>query len=160
MITKERLQELIEQGATIWDDVHCQIKLINDSKHKIRLLANALYVAEQFENCANTHTWWEDYTIGFYDIYENEEESEWFAEFGCIERTERLVLPTWEEFDGQKFVWFWDKDHKPCCLHYLNCNNMIFVNVDNKVIEIGELTKENYYEACKLAKSLFLGEKK
>lgn len=167
MITKERLKELIEQEATIWDDVHCQIKLINDSKHKIKLLANALYVAEQFENCATTHTWWEDYTIGFYDLYENEEDSKWEEEFGCIERTERLKLPTWETFRVIGGFSFYDYKHNPIsmiiCLDPVNvapCNDCIYIADSKKEYFCKPKTKENYYDACRKAKELFLGEKK
>lgn len=149
MITKERLEELIEQGATIYFVYKGNVDW-KEGIYKDDFILGETHLAI----CWGLQS----HALNYQDIFETEEEAEWHKEFGCIERTERLELPTWEEFDGQKFVWFWDKDHKPCCLHYLNCNNMIFVNVDNKVIEIGELTKENYYEACKLVKSLFLGE--
>ena len=86
----------------------------------------------------------------------NTDTLDWEREFGCIERTERLELPTWEEFNGQKFVWFFNKDHKSCCLHYLGCSNQIFINVDGDVISIGDLTKENYTVACRKVKELFL----
>ena len=82
---------------------------------------------------------------------------EWHKEFGNRTRTERLELPTWEEFEEKKFVWFFDSYHKGCCLHYLNCSNKIFVNVGGEVIEIGDLTKENYTLACRKCKELFLG---
>lgn len=158
MITKERLEELIEQGATIWTNNICHIKLVNDNQHNIELYKDCLYIEEEFKSKSNI--WWEDYTKEFKDLFETKEEAEWHKEFGCIERTERLELPTWEEFDGQKFVWFFDKDHKGCCLHYLNCSNKIFVNVGGEVVEIGELNKENYTIACRKAKELFLGENK
>lgn len=163
MITHERLKELIEQEATIWDNAGCQIKLINDSKHKISLFSNVLYVAEQFENCTNTSTWWEDYTIGFNDLYENEEDSKWEEEFGCIKRTERLELPTWEEINSKltqnsSITFFEDKKH----LGFITPLKVIVINNYDtwtpKQLFLEPLTKENYTLACRKAKELFLGE--
>ena len=159
MIEKERLQELIEQGATIWfyEDLSgieiidlkedgCKYEIgIVDADNREHLLRTSISKYGK-----SIDDWW-----WFSGLFETKEELDWYIEFGCIERTERLELPTWEEFDAQKFVWFFDKDHRPCCLHYLNCNNMIFVNVGGAVIEIGEYTKENYTIACRKCVELF-----
>lgn len=164
MITKERLEELIEQGATIWfyeDLIGIEIIDLKEKGYKYEI---GVADADDREHLLKTSIskygksiddwWW------FSGLFETKEDLDWYIEFGCIERTERLELPTWEEFNGQKFVWFFDKDHKSCCLHYLACSNQIFINVDGDVISIGDLTKENYTLACRKAKELFLGEKK
>ena len=38
------------------------------------------------------------------DVYENKEEAEWVAEFGNVTRTEKLELPTWEQFKKNKYL--------------------------------------------------------
>ena len=151
MITKERLEELIKQGATIYEVDSFGVNAIT--------LKQGDYVEKN--GVLHTHVVVGGYNY-FYDerLFEAKAEAEWHAEFGCIIRTERLDLPTWEEFNSQKFVWFFDKDHKSCCLHYLGCSNQIFINVSGDVIEIGELTEENYTLACRKCKELFLGENK
>lgn len=143
MITKERLEELIDQKTPIyWKSA----KIKPSSWSKYTIIGNTIVKG----NLKDIYS--------LYDLFETKEDAEWHEEFGCIERTERLVLPTWEEFINQKFVWFFDKNHKSCCLHYLGCSNQIFINIDGDVISIGDLTKENYTIACRKAKELFLGE--
>ena len=157
MIDKRRLEELIEQGATVYSTdtkLYGCVKLLELENKLEKLEFNKdgevkLFIVD--------NGWWHWFNIK--DLYEDKEEAEWVLEFGCIERTERLVLPTWEEFDGIKFVWFVDKNQNQCCLYYLNCADKIFINVSGEVVEIGKLTKENYTLAWRKAKELFLGEK-
>lgn len=155
MISKERLEELIEQCATIYSNEYGEIQL--KKENDLSLYENGqnnyiLYALEPNKKYNNE--------IFDEDLFETEEEAKWFAEFGCIERTERLDLPTWEEFEEKKFVWFVDKSQNQCCLYYLNVANKIFINVSGEVIEIGDFTKENYTIACRKTKELFLGENK
>lgn len=95
--------------------------------------------------------------IGCDEFLENTENPlVWEKEFGCIERTERLELPTWEEskeccticcFDDVEFDYF-VHDNTYCL--YQDCYKLLDL----------EATKENYTFACRKAKELFLGEKK
>lgn len=153
MISKERLEELIEQGATIYEVKYNNINPVSLT-NKIRdvYYKNGVIAFEPRQD--------EKYLHHKYlkNLFETEDEAEWYREFGRVERTERLVLPTWEEFEEKKFVWFFDSYHKYCCLHYLNCNNKIFINNGDEVIEIGDFTKENYTLACRKVKELFLGK--
>ena len=155
MIDKERLEELIEQGATIYEVKYNNINPVSLA-NKIRdvYYKNGVISFEPRPDEKYLHYKY------FKNLFETKEEAEWHREFGRIERTEQLVLPTWEEFEEKKFVWFFDSYHKSCCLHYLNCIDKIFINKSGEVIEIGDFTKENYILACRKAKELFLGEKK
>ena len=146
MITKERLEELIKNKGMVWvystySKPYRILPITFDGKREI-----------------NSHTFCLNWNVK--NIFETKEDAEFYAEFSCIERIERLELPTWEEFDEQKFIWFVDKSQNQCCLYYLNVVNKIFINVSGEVIEIGDLTKENYTLACRKAKGLFLGAKK
>lgn len=155
MISKSRLEELIEQKAKIYStnwheevdlSLPCEISEVEYGDKTITRLV-------VFEDEEHTPSYMLD------GLTEDIEGAKWEEEFGCIERTERLELPTWEDFDGQKFVWFVDKNQNDCCLHYVHFANKIFINVAGDVITIGDLTKENYILACRKAKELFLGEK-
>lgn len=155
MISKERLKELIEQGATIYSNEYGEIQLKKENDLSLYENGQNNYILYALEPNKKYHN-----EIFDEDLFETEEDAKWFAEFGCVERTERLELPPWEEFEEKKFVWFVDKSQNQCCLYYLNVANKIFINVSGEVIEIGDFTKENYTIACRKTKELFLGGKK
>jgi hypothetical protein len=163
MITKERLEELIEQCATIWfyDDISGFEKINmkeNDYKYEIGVAD-----ADDREHLLKTSIgkygkyiddwWW------FSGLFETKEELDWYIEFGCIERTERLVLPTWEEIQKYERFDFKDKYNHSYTLHYISgFKNLAISGWSTEYY--APATKENYTIACRKAKELFLGEKK
>ena len=164
-ITKERLEELIKEGATIYRayaDVNVyEVKLSKtlyetDNAHLWKKLNNGFSV----KRCG--------YPLDC--LFETEEEAEWYVEFGSITRTETLSLPTWEEFNNKYkskyspvigfngkntqcfYEMFFKKDDSKegCVLIYdCDCKEYVYSN---------RLTQENYLEACRVCKKLFLGE--
>jgi transcriptional regulator with XRE-family HTH domain len=90
------------------------------------------------------------------ELLENNTEAlDWEKEFGNIVRTERLVLPTWEDFwNSGQTIWFTGKDGGQYGLSQYN--REILLNDTY----IGYLDKESYYNACRKCKDIFLGEKK
>ena len=152
MITKERLEELIEQGATVYEivynyngDIFCEYDLKNLPTYHKNNLEHFLYL----------HT-----------VFETLEEAEWHKEFGCIERTERLELPTWEEFNEMSSFIFENKDGIMlemaiwyCDREDLQIKTIKITNHNDWNIRLFEkpLTKENYTLACRKCKELFLG---
>ena len=98
MITKERLEELIEQGAMIYSNEYGEIQLIKENDLSLYENGQNNYILYALEPNKKYHN-----EIFDEDLFETEEEAKWFAEFGHIERIERLELPTWEEFknDGE-----------------------------------------------------------
>lgn len=154
MIEKERLEELIEQDATIWT--------VNKSGNINPVKANKTCEIQR------QYLMKEGQIYSYIEqTFETKGEAEWHKEFGCIERTQRLVLPTWDEaidlvysgsFGVQTIIKF-DK----CKFGYklqLDGNVYIFVDKGTDTLFMGSLTKENYTLACRKAKELFLGEKK
>ena len=154
MIEKSRLEELIEQGVVIYGIEFNEIETYDLSDEDICI--SPAEFRDYGLRIFNSLGYWND--VRFENLFETKEEAEWTVEFVCIERIERLDLPTWEVFDKEKFVWFVDKNQNQCCLYYLNVANKIFINISGEVIEIGELTKENYTLACRKCKELFLGK--
>jgi hypothetical protein len=166
MIEKERLEELIEQGATIYWIYGKSIekKTLKHKYHSFFICDNELneYNAKQY--------------IGIWKhklskLFETQEEAKWFAEFGCIERTERLELPTWEEIQKDKNFHYIRYYHPTKDFSFFmeiyKFANAIRVSwsgscrkTDPQFDRTWELTKENYTLACRKAKELFLGEKK
>jgi len=159
MITRERLEELIEQGATIWG--------VTDYTYH----SSKPYKRIEYWDLRNTSPFYKkniDYFLemsNYTEFFETKEEAEWELEFGNITRTEILSLPTWEELqkdleklpDGEYVI----VDNyritftycKPSGFDLICCDYYAYDNYN-----FGS-TKENYIEACKLAKKLFLGEK-
>ena len=144
MITKEHLEELIKQGATIYSA---------DTSNKTIL---------SFKICKNENDikLTEKQYAFFKKCFETKAEAEWHAEFGCIERTERLELPTLEEVNQicLSIITFINKDGKECNLVVEVFENRITVNGVGGAYDIWDLTKENYTLACRKCKELFLGE--
>lgn len=164
MISKERLEELIEQGNAYIYDKYRAYSLRNREektgdfywKRQVEVVDDCLhYVYEDGDNCENFDSY-----IKLEDLYETKEETEWHKEFGCIERTERLELPTWEEIcDGatHNIPFTTPKVQK---VEMIICDEYIdIVSIYQSIIDFSKpLTKENYTLACRKAKELFLGE--
>ena len=99
------------------------------------------------------------------DLFETEEEAKWFAEFSCIERIERLELPTWEEIlSDLKDVpagTYVIKEFDDVSLEYIKYNE-VFIGIYKGDYEWKEweATKENYTLACRKCKEIFLGVNK
>lgn len=168
-ISKQRLEELIEQGNAYIYDKYRGYSLRNREektgdfywKRQVEVVDDCLhYVYEDGDNCENFDSY-----IKLEDLYETKEEVEWYREFGCIERTERLVLPTWEEVSrdlqnvpaGNYVI----KEFDDVSLEYIKYRNgnyaVIGVYKYDDRLEL-EATKENYIKACRKAKELFLGD--
>lgn len=165
MITKERLEELIKQGATIYEAKYHDTTPVDLSKREVRCISSR-YNVVAFEPKPNER--WLNHKY-FDKLFETKEEAEWYLEFGNIERVERLNLPTWEEiitnnkynYYGTSYFEFGD-DYRLIVKLPNEDDDCEFIGIDiNGNCELynwEEATKENYIEACKMAKKLFLGE--
>ena len=167
MITKERLEELIEKGATIYllnDFYSMEIRFDNvDIRKGYKIINNDLVFG------VNNPTRIQELD----NLYETREEAEWNLKFGNITRTESLSLPSWEEFCDCKysneFTFFANGFEYNL---FATVRNKEFGEPDTLIIGTNDLkmacgydeifekayTKENYIKACELAKKLFLGE--
>lgn len=161
-ITKERLEELINEGATIYTidkTVNYPIPLFLDEHYVI------LAKEDGAEEClAYTH---ERVIEGkgelLINLYETQEQAEWHLKYHAT-RTEELNLPIWKEFItyneniGVSFVgedWVVyelsndiDIYHKP----------RILLTADGEYFEEWQSTEENYEKACDLCLKLFKGK--
>lgn len=165
MISKERLQELIDQKATIWADNFGEIQLCDKSEvcdtiafignHQIQegyclsgFVYNNKFISDNIEPD---------------ELEEDVEKGKWEYEMH-ISRIERFKPPVWEDFvniispKGSMCYDFVSKDKESC---------EIYVDFSyQKITILGEfggygewqLSKENYIKACTIARKLFLGE--
>ena len=167
MISKERLQELINEGATVYSGTR-KFLLRNEEegdkssfwyKRTVEILDGKLHYTYKDSECSTDL----DYLIALEDLYETQKEAEWHLKYHAT-RTEELNLPTWKEFKdyneniGVSFVgedWVVyelsndiDIYHKP----------RILLTADGEYFEEWQSTEENYEKACDLCLKLFKGE--
>lgn len=159
MISRERLEELIRQRATIystgWDEAvelspeTCTVKNIKISEYGEEI-GEKLFVKEDERHIPS-------YRLSA--LEEDIETEKFKKEFQNIIREEILNLPTFEELKQiEKFEFKSADGYKYAILFVSNAKKLILTGlIENKYY--GEATKENYLEACKIAKKLFLGEK-
>ena len=156
MIEKQRLEELIEQGATIYE------LYMNKNILEIQLKTDWFVMQDGlYERKLSKHPF-RSWQIG--NLYETKEDAEFVREFGCIERTERLELPSWEEVQKNSHtIWFTSPSLKSYRI-YFYCDKIELEEQDEEYLEVFsnliacKLTKENYKFVCKKCKELFLGE--
>ena len=169
MITKERLEELIQQETIIYCSFYSKYApYVRIGKWKLN---NKMYVDDgvlYLEDCDDGEI------LYLTDIFENEEDANWHKEFGCIERAERLELPTWEEIDKEynkskykrkkfgtyEIVKFVGKKTENDYVLEIFVDNYTKKFIGLSCFVRQPLTKENYTLACRKAKELFLGENK
>lgn len=162
MITKERLKELIEQGAKVW--CVCDYSYDKSNPNKKVEYYDFSYLSDEYKrtdlDIDNYISSVEEYT----EFFETKEEAEWHKEFKNITRTDRLELPTWEEFIKGKEIYFHDDigmAYKLVKTQFSVKPNMIYLFEEgiqgDYISKKYELTKENYTLACRKCKELFLG---
>ena len=105
----------------------------------------------------------------------DKKDTEWELEFGNVTRTEKLELPSWEDTETEQFYVFgwWHGDVELAMRRFDaddDCEYLIVEHKSDKYKEnlYGQKVKivfkkpynrENYIEACRLCKKLFLGVK-
>ena len=154
MISRERLEELIKQGATIYEVKYGNINSVS-LKNKIRYV-NYKYKTITFEPRPDEKYLHHKY---FKRLFETQEDAEFAKEFKNITRIETLNLPTFEELKKFERFDFKAKDGYRYSIQFISGFNTLAITgiIENKYY--GEATKENYLEACKIAKKIFLGDK-
>ena len=163
MITKERLEELIKQGAIIYKLTHNNRIDCRRLRSKMKIVDNSLYFNYKDPHLYSNLKWCYS---ALYRLFENKEDAEWHRDFGCIERTERLVLPTWEEvsrdLENAPVGNYVIKSSDGWSLEYVKYNETFIGLYSEYAWSEWEATKENYTLACRKCKELFfgLGEKK
>ena len=147
MITKQRLEELIEQGATIWT--------VNGSGNINPVKTNKTCEIQR------QYLMKEGQIYSYIEqTFETQEDAKWHKEFGNITRTERLELPTWEEFKKEEYFKFGNTEIFTCQGVLLIKTKKTSINdiVYDDLVFQKKFDKENYILACRKCKELFLGE--
>lgn len=184
MIEKKRLEELIEQGATIYStswkeeidlsEYWCEIFEMEWNGKII----TKLVVHEDDEHCPL-------YLLE--DLTEDIETAKWEEEFSCIEKPQYLKFPNWKQIESSiEYMRKFGLNHNDRVLARIITNDSIYyfklckdldlftfqlkqtyIGEDlceeltsRFPVSLGKATKENYTIACRKAKELFLGEKK
>ena len=166
MISKERLQELIDQKATIWADDFGEIQLCDNSEVcKTIAFTGNHQIQEGY--CLSGFAYDNDFISDNIEpdkLEEDIEKGEWEYEMHAS-RIEQFDPPIWEDFSEKKDYIFLSKSHREVIIRsgaimFTNGTTMGYVAVENDFERFytGDLTKDNYIKACTIARKLFLGE--
>lgn len=180
-ISRERLEELIEQGATIYHYEYGKVFFDRESQlYKTQLLASTedwgyCDILKMINPNAIKIEIDSSYKLmPFGSLFESKEELDWLDEFGKITRTETLNLPTWEQVqtmelkNNEMIVTYtlpqkiWENLDIDNIERYIRINraiNILLCMDENGFWKPFPYTKDGYLSACRLAKKLFLGEK-
>lgn len=146
MIERERLKELVKENKPIW----YYLSGTPTGQPSISQMGALDYVM-----------------MGTYNnkLFETKEDLEFWLNYETIQRTETLKLPTWEEFNAEyakdkgEVLMFDGKRYGSCQFYFEDEQICIYSALCGYVFN-KPLNKENYIEACREAKELFLGENK
>jgi hypothetical protein len=153
VISRERLKELIEKEEPIY-----VVKYGDYEKKQI----NKHITHDFYDDCI---MWWgylPRKEWKYEHCFETEEEAKWYCEFGCIERTERLELPTWEEAENiNKYIICEFDWYRLLMCPADNIGDTGWIGIDSggncELYHWDNANKENYLKACQKCKELFLG---
>ena len=151
MITKERLEELIGQCATIYTKYGGYISEINLHNKYDYVTDNYLFEADMVAGEIGYRKY------PFNMLFETIEEAEWYKEFGCIERTERFEPLYYDNIDQNycyEYRFSTKNNHeytirvsgKDIILFWTNCNYK----------EYFKNTKEEYDKLIRRCAKMFL----
>lgn len=159
MITKERLEELIEKGAEIWKiEDGIVYPLRKDHYEYWRIKEDRLEWYWKIVPSGFNY-------ISFEHLFETKADAEEYAEFGNITRTERLELPTFDELFDEIFAGSFGihtiQRFDNVQIRYkllLSGVAWLFVVKGKDELFTSPLSRENYNEARRLCVKLFKGE--
>ena len=164
-MTKERLEELIKQGATIWSNTiwyHGKINLINSDTDEYRI------IEDNFDNVYLSHhaKGTDDCYDGQWDLEELREDvdrAEWEYKI-YAERTERFEPPMWDDIEDYFFVFITREKNGYIVWKFETIkgkysNSGISVWNDEYELYVADATKENYEKACEIVRDLFKEKK-
>lgn len=154
MITKERLEQLIEQGAEIWKIEDGKVyPLRKDHYEYWRIKEDRLEWYWKIVPSGFNY-------ISFEHLFETKEDAEEYAEFGNITKTTQLSYVSWEEFKNRdRNFSFRTYPYDYYCYtdgRYVEIKE--YYRSSDRVIFSKKLTRENYNEARRLCVKLFKGE--
>lgn len=160
MIEKSRLEELIKEGATIYEAKYGKVNPVDLAKQKVRLISEKMNMID-FEPSTEEKYLNHKY---FHRLFETKKQAEWALKYQFITRTEELNLPMWEEFcELNKLVVNFEIEitdkNKVCHLLYKTGRYINIWDTNDKEVEFSiPATEENYTTACDLCVKLFKGE--
>ena len=149
---KETLQKKIENGDTVWGVDYINTVLMLDLRN---------YEPKIMPDDRMFRLLDKDGVEQFYPLkwlFDTKEDAEFELEFGNITYTKKLELPTWKQMQ-ENIDWSIDCANRKWYLLKSRGNSIIRIEDWNRNgIYEEPLTYENYLEACRICKKLFLGE--
>ncbi len=152
-MTKERLEELIKQGVTIYClYIGCNVLKLDLSSGNFEIAKDCPVLIERLEDGVV-----DSYCLD--RLFETKEQCEWFNRIRRI-RLERFEPPMWEDIEDY-YEFNFVNGIEDYCLR-VKKNNFIEIclgadDVDDIFLVYNEyVTKENYEKACEIVGDLFV----
>jgi hypothetical protein len=156
MITKERLEELIEQGATIYD-LSSPFEPFEIDFLKVKIHGFFKDGFNSYIECPTAYNGHQLIFCEYKDLYEfkNKEDAEWYLKYGKVTKTETISFPTYEKI-------MHDLEGKTGTYTIIDASNVLLeVNlgkycIDQIYLYTNEdkfnwnLSKEGYEQACEM----------
>ena len=153
-MTKERLEELINQKATIYA-VYFNLNKVFEEE-----LNECSWSVDKQGNLVE-HYLDSSYVYKSYSLFETKDQAKWALK-NYAERTERFEPPMWEDIEKEYSFNFFVGDNSYYFIAHKRLQNIDCV-VNNHYSLFSyrdkECTKENYEKACEIVRDLFKGEK-
>ena len=161
MISKERLQELIDKKATIWADDYGEIQLCDKSEVCDTIAFNVNHQIQE-GYCLSGFVYNNEFISDNIEpdgLEEDVEKSEWQYEMHAS-RPERFDPPMWEEINEDTDWRFRFFTRDGCDYRFIVSGFLEYIELDSEYSESYnfDFTKEDYIKACTIARKLFLGE--
>ena len=146
-MTKERLEELIKQKATIWYDGHFEIKL-NPEQYSITEAFGETVLWYQPKDEPSGYDWSWELDV----LREDVDRAKW--EYDMFEsRTERFEPPMWEDLPEEyEFAFICNQE----IFNLTVTRYSVSIIVGHEAVYFSaDPTKENYEKACEIVRDLF-----
>lgn len=160
-ISKNRLEELISKGATIWyvgkDYSVNANRMVEIRLGKFNKIENDYLLVKSGDGF---HTPRYNFVAYLDELFETRKQAEWSLKYHAI-RTEELNLPMWEEFKKIGAIKFIGKDKSMYGFFYDDLFDLklkVYNITLCRILFCRKPTKENYTKACDLCIKLFKGE--
>lgn len=149
-MTKERLEELIKQRATIWYDGHFEIKL-NPEQYSITEAFGETVLWYQPKDQPSGYDWSWELDV----LREDVDRAKWEHKMHT-QRTERFEPPMWEDVKNEySFKFVVDQ----ILYKFIVTKNNNAIGIYNATTEpdlfTAPATKKNYEKACEIVRDLF-----
>lgn len=157
-MTKQEIEKAIENGEDVWCIIRNCIQTIELNEETCGVSNDEWLI----KNYHHPDMFKPEYLCKISKIFKTKAEAEHYLHHANITRAETLPFLTWEEFLGEKELFFTNASGYPMCLTIVNTNlgkkiGLGGANGYFDLQQIWDLTEENFFKAYDECERLFKG---